>query len=132
MTTTKYRDTGYNEVYYSDGFAEFITTPTVVLVDSLTASAGEIIAAALQEIQGAKIIGIKTYGKGSIQTITEFGSGSAIKYTIGKWYTPKDENVNGTGLIPDIDVPFDVTGYQNNKTDNQLERAKVEIVKMIK
>ncbi len=119
-------------MYYSDGFAEFITTPTVVLVDSLTASAGEIIAAALQEIQGAKIIGIKTYGKGSIQTITEFGSGSAIKYTIGKWYTPKDENVNGTGLIPDIDVPFDVTGYQNNKTDNQLERAKVEIVKMIK
>lgn len=74
VTTTKYRDTGYNEVYYSDGYAEFMATPTVVLVDSLTASAGEIIAAALQEIQGAVIIGTKTYGKGSIQTISDFGS----------------------------------------------------------
>lgn len=101
-------------------------------MDSLTASAGEIIAAALREENASVIIGTKTYGKGSIQTIEDFGSGTAIKYTIGKRYTPHDENVTGTGLIPDLEVPFDMTGYQNNKTDNQLERAKVEVVKLIK
>ena len=54
-----------------------------------------------------------------------------MKYTIGKWYTPHDENVTGTGLIPDIEVPFDITGYQNNKIDNQLDAAQKELVKHI-
>lgn len=74
VVTTKYRLEDYNENYLSAGYGDFETTPTVVLVDSLTASAGEIIAAALREDKGAVIVGTKTFGKGSIQTITEFGS----------------------------------------------------------
>lgn len=103
-----------------------------MLVDGLTASAGEIIAAALKETRGAVIVGAKTFGKGSIQTIESFGSGSAIKYTIGKWYTPNNINVDETGLTPDVDVPFDLEAYKKDKTDNQLERAKEEVIKLIK
>ncbi|MBP6910770.1 hypothetical protein KBC03_04180 [Patescibacteria group bacterium] len=132
ITTTEYRDSGYNEVYVSKGYGEFEQTPTIVLVDSLTASAGEIIAAALQEHNGALIVGTKTYGKGSIQTVEEFGSGQAIKYTIGKRYTPNHENVTGTGMIPNIEVPFDLEAYKKNKTDNQLLRAEEEMIKLIK
>lgn len=132
VTTTEYRDSGYNEIYVSKWYAEFENLPTVVLVDSLTASAWEIIAAALKEDQGALILGTKTFGKGSIQTIAEFGSGQAIKYTIGKWYTPNHENVSGTGLIPDIDVPFDSEAYKKDQTDNQLNRAKEEMIKLIR
>lgn len=132
VVTTRYRLDTYNETYPSKWYAEFAHIPTVVLMDSLTASAGEIIAAALQELQGAILMGTKTYGKGSIQTIQDFTSWTAIKYTIGKWYTPHDENVTGTGLLPDIEVPFDFTGYQKGKIDNQLEAAKKEVAKLIK
>lgn len=132
VTSTRYRNDTYNEDYTSEWYGDFENTPTVVLVDGLTASAGEIIAAALKESRGAVIVGAKTFGKWSIQTIEAFGSGSAIKYTIGKWYTPNNENVTGTGLIPDIDIPFDTDAYKKDKTDNQLERAKEEVIKLIK
>ncbi len=101
-------------------------------MDSITASAGEIIAGALREDRGSLLVGTTTFGKGSIQTIEDFGSGSAIKYTVGRRYTPHDENVDGTGLKVDIEVPFDPEAYKKDKTDNQLDRAKIEIVKLIK
>ena len=132
VVTTKYLSEANNETYRSQGYAEFAKLPVVVLADQYTASAGEIIAAALREINGALIIGAKTYGKGSIQTIQPFGSGSAIKFTIGKWYTPNNENVDKVGLTPDIEVVFDSEAYQKDKTDNQLQRAQVELVKLIK
>lgn len=132
VVTTKYRVAQYDEIYKSEGYGDFDTTPVVVLVDSLTASAGEIIAAALHDINGAVIVGTKTFGKWSIQTIEEFGIGSAIKYTIGKWYTPKDENVDQMWLTPDVEVIFDTDAYKDDGTDNQLERAKEEIIKLIK
>ena len=131
VVATKYRVAQYDEIYRSLGYGDFENTPTAVLVDGLTASAGEIIAAALRETRDAVIVGAKTFGKGSIQTIEEFGSGSAIKYTIGKWYTPNDQNIDGTGLVVDVDVPFDLEAYQEDKTDNQLERAKEEVIKLL-
>lgn len=132
VTTTKYRESQYNEEYKSKWYGEFINTPTVVLVDALTASAGEIIAAALRDDAGAVLVGTKTFGKGSIQTIEQFGSGQAIKYTIGKWYTPKDANVDKEWLTPDVEIEADVEAYKKDKTDNQLERAKEEVIKLIK
>ena len=132
VTTTKYREDQYNEIYRSLWYWDFETTPTVVLVDGLTASAGEIIAAALREKRGAVIVGAKTFGKWSIQTIQEFGTWSAIKYTIGKWYTPSDANVDEVGLIPDVDIVFDADAYRTDKSDNQLERAKEEVIKRIR
>jgi carboxyl-terminal processing protease len=68
--------------------------PIVVLVDGLTASAGEIIALALQEDIGAKIIGAQSFGKGSIQTMEEFNDHASLKYTIGKRYSPLGKNID--------------------------------------
>lgn len=131
VVTTKYRVAQYDEIYQSQWYAEFDSTPVVVLVDFLTASAGEIIAAALRDINGAVIVGTQTFGKWSIQTIEDFGVGSAIKYTIGKWYTPNDENIDEVGLTPDVVVDFDADAYKSDGTDNQLERAKEEVIKLI-
>ncbi len=131
VVTTKYSVEQYDEVYRSEGYGDFEDLPTVVLVDHLTASAGEIIAAALRDINSAVIVGTKTFGKGSIQTIEDFGSGSAIKYTIGRRYTPTGANVKEEGLTPDVEVEFDAELYQEDNTDNQLERAKEEVIKLL-
>ena len=119
-----------DEIYRSKGYGDLVWIPIAVLVDGLSASASEIIASALDEKDNALLIGTKTFGKGSIQTLAEFGDGSSLKYTIGKRYTPSDKNVDKEGLIPDIEVPFDFTWYVENKVDNQLERAKEEVVKI--
>jgi len=64
------------------------------LIDGMTASAGEIIAMALQEQAGATLLGTQTFGKGSIQTMDEFVDGASLKYTIGRWYSPKGLNID--------------------------------------
>lgn len=99
--------------------------PTVVLVDGGSASASEILAGALRDNGAARIVGDKTFGKGSVQTIEELPSGAQLKVTIAKWYTPKGVNINKEGIKPDIEVkltPEDVTAGR----DPQLDRAKQE------
>ena len=100
------------------------------MIDGLSASASEIIASALDEKGNALLIGTKTFGKGSIQTLSEIEDGSSLKYTIGKRYTPSDKNIDKEGLVPDIEVAFDFDAYVEDESDNQLERAKVEVVKL--
>ena len=129
VTTARY-SVEDDEIYRSKGYGDLENIPVVVLVDGLSASASEIIAAALDEKDDALLIGTKTFGKGSIQTLAEFDDGASLKYTIGKWYTPSDKNVDKEGLVPDIEVPFDFTWYVENEVDNQLERAKKEILNM--
>ncbi len=76
--------------------------PVVILVNRGSASASEIVAAALQENKRAVLMGTKTFGKGSVQTIFELGGGSAIKLTIAKYFTPKGKSIHGKGIQPDI------------------------------
>ncbi|MCK9467223.1 MAG: S41 family peptidase [Candidatus Absconditabacterales bacterium] len=116
---------GYqDEKYYSKGFAEFEGLKTIVLIDGMTASAGEIIAIALQEQAGAKLLGTNSFGKGTIQTLDEFRDGDSLKYTIGKRFPPSDKNIDNIGIKPDIIVEFDMENYLENNIDNQLEEAK--------
>ena len=75
-----------------------------VLVNGQSASASEIIAGALQEELGYKLIGTKTFGKGTAQTQQELSDGSILKYTYARWLTPKGTSINGKGLTPDIEV----------------------------
>lgn len=79
-------------------------TPLVLLVDSNTASAAEILAGALQDRGRATVIGQKTFGKGSIQRIHRLSDGSALHVTFAKWFTPDDKAIDGQGLEPDIQV----------------------------
>lgn len=126
------RYTGYpEEKMASAGYNDLSNIPVVVLVDGMTASAGEIITLALQEQIGARVVGTKTFGKGSIQTLFDFSDGDSLKYTIGKWYSPNGENIDKAWITPDVIVEFDAKQYKDSRKDNQLEEAKSIIQGMI-
>lgn len=96
---------------------------TIVLVNGSTASASEIVAGALQDYGKATILGEKTYGKGVIQQMFDFDSGTMLKVTIASWYTPNDRSINKDGITPDIEV---VRTYEdiNAMKDPQMDKAK--------
>ncbi len=81
--------------------------PMVVLVNSASASASEIVAGALQDHGRARIVGETTYGKGSVQTVMPLGEGTAIKLTTSRYLTPSGRSINGSGIEPDIVVHSD-------------------------
>jgi carboxyl-terminal processing protease len=85
----------------------FEDVPMVVLVNSASASASEIVAGALQDHGRARIVGETTYGKGSVQTVMPLGEGSAIKLTTSRYLTPSGRSINGSGIEPDIVVHSD-------------------------
>ena len=104
------------------GSARLKSIPTVVLVNQGSASAAEIVAGALQDYGLGKIIGMKTFGKGSVQDYSEFDDGSAIKITIAEWLTPKGRSINKSGIQPDIEVDRTIDDYNENR-DPQLDKA---------
>lgn len=81
------------------------TTPLVVLVDGQTASAAEVVTAALQDRNRAVVVGSRTFGKGSVQEPTRLSDGSAIELTVGRYYTPDGRSIDGVGVQPDVLVP---------------------------
>lgn len=96
--------------------------PLVIIVNSLSASATEIFAWALQDYGRAIIIGEKTYGKWSVQTPFVLEDGSILKLTIGRWFTPKDKSIDGNGITPDIVIPLFDRDF-SQKFDRQLDGA---------
>lgn len=131
VVSTKYT-TFEDEKLVSAGYGDLEGLPVVVLVDGLTASAGEIIALALQQNIWAQLVWTQTFGKGSIQTMVDFDDGASLKYTVGKRYAPNNVNIDTTGATPDVLIEFDADAYLAKATDNQLEKAKEVITKMIK
>jgi carboxyl-terminal processing protease len=97
--------------------------PLVVLIDGDSASASEIVAGALQDYGRAKLVGVKSFGKGSVQTVQQLENGGAIKFTIAQYLTPKKRVINHKGLMPDVLVPMDVKLQAEHKTDKQFQAA---------
>ena len=93
---------GEKEVHTSK--LEKVKYPLVVLVNGGSASASEIVAGAVQDTSAGTLIGTKTFGKGSVQSIVKLSSDTAIKLTIAKYATPKNRFINGIGIEPDIKV----------------------------
>ncbi len=120
---------GKQDTYSSD--ANYWDIPMVVLVNGYSASASEVFAGAVQDYGRAKLIGVKTYGKGIVQTILPIEStGAGIKITTSHYYTPKGRNINGTGIIPDYVLELQLKqGEQlTEKTDTQYQKA-LEVIK---
>ncbi len=78
--------------------------PTVVLIDGGSASASEITAGALHDNGIAQLVGVKSFGKGSVQQVENFSDGSELKVTIARWYTPDGKNIDKQGIAPDVTV----------------------------
>lgn len=118
----------------ANGSPTLLGVPTVVLMNSGSASASEITAGALRDNGAAQLVGTKSYGKGSVQEIIDkdsfgrplFKDGAVMKITVAKWYTPKGVNINGDGLKPDVEVQMTADDYNSGK-DTQRDKA-VEIL----
>lgn len=96
---------GKERIEHSD--ANCLDVPMAVLVNGSSYSAAEFFAAALQEYEAAIVVGEKTVGKGYFQTTFRLSDGSAVSLSIGKYYTPKGENLAGVGITPDKEVTVD-------------------------
>jgi carboxyl-terminal processing protease len=122
----KFSDDKKNE-YLSRGRARMKNIPTVVLVNEGSASASEIVAGALQDKHQGKIVGQQTFGKGSVQTLENFGDGSSLKVTVAKWLTPNGRSINEEGIMPDVTVDYTLENYEKDE-DPQFDKA-VEMIK---
>ena len=101
-----------------------IEEDVVVLINEYSASASEILVAALKENGKAKVVGKTSYGKGVIQSVLELNDGSVLKLTVSEYFTPKENKINKIGIEPDYDVELDL----ENEVDTQLNKA-IEILK---
>jgi len=124
IVSTKSRKASQNMEFMSAGNKPLLDIPMAVLVNEGSASGSEIVAAALQDYKRAIIVGTKSFGKGSVQTIIPLTDGSALRLTTSKYYTPLGHMIHGKGVMPDIVVEDGVIG---EKADID-EKAKAEEV----
>jgi carboxyl-terminal processing protease len=118
---------GERQEYTCDGRNE-LQMPLTVLVNEYSASAAEILAGAIQDHQKGTIIGMTTFGKGSVQQIVNMSDRTAIKLTVSTYFTPLGRSLGGTGIIPDIEIDLDRDAYYEDDIDNQLDKA-IEVLK---
>ena len=111
------------QTYNATGGNVLKGVPTVVLIDSGSASASEITAGALKDHKAATIIGTKSYGKGVVQQIINFADGSQLKVTVASWYRPGGQSINHKGISPDQEVKV-AKGDTAGGADAQLDAAK--------
>ncbi|OAA93369.1 S41 family peptidase [Clostridium coskatii] len=120
-----------NKKEYKSKGGDFTNLPLTVLTNGNSASASEIFSGAIRDYKIGTLVGEKTYGKGVVQTILDTGSGTALKVTISKYYTPNGENIHKKGIKPNIEVVYPEelkkAAYDRNK-DPQFSKA-LEIAK---
>jgi len=160
IVSTKGRRASQNLKFISRSPWAIVDLPMVVLINEGSASGSEIVAAALQDNKRAIILGTKSFGKGSVQTIIPLNDGSAMRLTTSKYFTPSGKQIHGEGVIPDIIVEdrmgfvdlgeqvreksqevfqqvenkeeeIKEKGKQDYKFDNQIMRA-VDVLKAVK
>jgi carboxyl-terminal processing protease len=113
---------------YTAGSSPLAGLPVVVLMNGGSASASEITAGALRDDIGAKLIGTQSFGKGSVQEITNLAGGAELKITVAHWFTPKGGGIDKVGLKPDINVDKTQADTDAGR-DPQLEAALAQLSK---
>lgn len=113
--------------YRAKGNGMFRSYPMVILIDQGSASGSEILAGALRDNRGIKLIGETSFGKGSVQELEMLKDESSLKVTVAKWLTPNGELITGVGLEPDIKIEMTDEDYENER-EPQLDKA-LEVIK---
>ncbi|TAM11838.1 MAG: S41 family peptidase [Nevskiaceae bacterium] len=140
------RDKSSNHVWKAEAGKQIYTGPMVVLVNGGSASASEIVAGALKDDRRAVLVGTRTFGKGSVQTIMPMSNGTALRLTTARYYTPSGRSIQGEGILPDIELrpikvdaqdgkgltihESDLTGHLENSTSTEF-KAQEEAAKKI-
>lgn len=141
VTYTKDRS-NFKKYYKAENGQIVRNLPLVILVDSGSASASEIVAGALQDHKRAIIIGSRTFGKGSVQNVIEFNDGTALKLTTARYYTPNGRSIQARGIEPDVVIDSlsvkntkgaktitekDLSGHISNDTANKENKVKEKV-----
>ncbi len=115
-----FRSKGYNLLKFKPNM--------IVMIDEGSASASEIVAGALKEQGVARLVGAKSFGKGSVQELIDITPDTALKVTIARWLTPNGNSISLKGIEPDVEVKFDPELFKKTKEDTQLQKA-LELLK---
>jgi len=129
IVTTKGRLRNQNQELRSHVNGPINDLPLVVLIDEGSASASEIVAGAIQDHHRGIILGTKSHGKASVQTIFPLKDGSALRLTTSKYFTPSGRSIHGEGILPDVEVPFERPSPQQAKAEpgvDVFERLEAE------
>ncbi|MFA6185313.1 MAG: S41 family peptidase [Candidatus Shapirobacteria bacterium] len=123
IVTQKSYDGSEEKYNVEAGRGNLLDDKLVVLINGGSASASEILAGALKDYNRAKLVGLKSFGKGTVQQPEDFSDGSGLHVTIAKWLLPSGKNIHKEGIMPDVEVKI----ADDAKTDTQLEKA-IEIL----
>jgi carboxyl-terminal processing protease len=115
--------------FSAQGDGQLVGVPTVVLINEGSASASEIAAGALKDNKVATVVGVTSFGKGSVQEFNSFKGGDVLKVTVARWYTPSGKNIDKEGIEPNYTVVLTDEDIKA-KSDKQLESAKNQLLKL--
>ncbi|MFA6610521.1 MAG: S41 family peptidase, partial [Candidatus Omnitrophota bacterium] len=121
IVSIKSRDPAQNMVFKSSGKFLHPDYPLIVMVNEGSASASEIVAGAVQDNKRGIVLGTKTFGKASVQSVISLKDGSALRITSALYYTPSGKLIKGLGIIPDVVVEREEIKTSENKDENKSE-----------
>ncbi|NLC42070.1 MAG: peptidase, partial [Erysipelothrix sp.] len=122
----QFRD-GNEVVTYSNGEVFENFEEIVMLANEYSASASEVLTAALKDNLDIKVVGVTTYGKGTVQVTSKFDDGSALKYTTAQWLTPKGNQIHGIGIKPSVEMRLHEVFYQPTPTFEEGEPQSFKV-----
>lgn len=125
IVSTMGRNEKEKEVLYAKDSGTYPDFPIIVLIDEYSASASEIVAGALQDNKRALVMGRKSFGKGSVQSVVKLGDGSGLKLTVGRYYTPSGKSIQSEGIMPDVELKeLDPEVFKKSIIQRDVKREK--------